>query len=77
MSLILGFINFHVLREVYAIFFSITSFMNFQLRRAGNSTDEIPMCWFRRYKNKKKSTKEVVRQLGAIWGQDRGWSCAS
>ena len=26
---------------------------------------------------KKKGTKEVVRELGAIWGQDRGWSCAS
>ena len=53
MSLILGFINFHVLREVYAIFFfSITSFMNFQLRRAGNSTDEIPICLFRWSKKK-------------------------
>ena len=29
MSFILGFINFHVLREVYAIFFSISSGMNF------------------------------------------------
>ena len=28
-------------------------------------------------KRKIKGTKEVVRELGAIWGQDRGSSCAS
>ena len=35
MSFILGFINFHVLREVYAIFFSISSGMNFNYVQPG------------------------------------------
>ena len=70
MSLLLGFINFHVLREVYAIFFFYIELYEFSI------TSSREFYGRNTYVLVQMTTKEVVRQLGAIWGKDRGWSCA-
>ena len=76
MSFILGFINFHVLREVYAIFFSISSGMNFNYEEPGILRTKY-LCVGSDYQQQKKVLRTSLESWGAIREQDRGWSCAS